>query len=149
MRAFVAVTQAAIVMMLAGAAAVLYLWYDRRARRLSSERLASLIGKPADAENREEALNRTVRSFPPRYRLLAPALGFITAVAFWLLPLGNRPVRGLSIWSWPGEAWLFTAGFWRVGPTAVVGAAFARELCGCAACTLPPATCTAALKRCW
>jgi tight adherence protein B len=72
-------------MLAGGAAAVLYLWYDRRARRLASERLAALIGKPADAENREEALIRTVRSFPPRHRLLAPALGLITGAAFWLL----------------------------------------------------------------
>ena len=61
-------TGVAIIVMLAGAAAVLFLWYDRRARRLASERLAALIGKPADAENREEALIRTVRSFPPRAR---------------------------------------------------------------------------------
>ncbi len=79
-------TQAAIVVMMAGvAAATFYLWYDRRARRLSSERLAALIGTPSDADDREQTLLRTVRSFPPRYRFLAPVLGSLVAAALWLL----------------------------------------------------------------
>jgi tight adherence protein B len=71
--------------MLAGATAVLYLWYAHRARRLAVQRLAELIGKPAEPENREEQLIRTVRSFPPRYRFLPPSLGCIMAAALWFL----------------------------------------------------------------
>jgi tight adherence protein B len=47
--------------------------------------LAELIGKPAEPENREEQLIRTVRSFPPRYRFLPPSLGCIMAAALWFL----------------------------------------------------------------
>ena len=49
------------------AAGILYLWYRERARRLSSDRLASWIGKAADVESRQEPAARTIRSFPPRH----------------------------------------------------------------------------------
>ena len=78
-------TFAAIAALLAGAVALLYLSYGRRAQRLSAERLGRLIGKPHDVENREELLIRTVRSFPPRYRFAAPSIGFIVAAALWLV----------------------------------------------------------------
>ena len=78
-------TAAAIGLLAAGAIGVLYLWYGRRARRLSSERLAEWIGKPFDEENREQALIRTVRAFPPRHRLAAPALGSVVTAVLWLV----------------------------------------------------------------
>ena len=78
-------TAAPIGLLLAGAIALLYVWYGWRARRLSSERLAELIGKPLAVENREALLLRTVRSFPPRYRFAAPLVGFVTATALWLI----------------------------------------------------------------
>ena len=93
-------TAAAIGVMLAGAIAVLYLWHRRHAQRVSAERLADLIGKPPDAENREEALRRTVRSFPPRYRFAAPALGSMAAAALWILaglPWGVAAAVGILI----------------------------------------------------
>jgi tight adherence protein B len=79
------VTAAAFVGLFAATMAIMYLWYARRARRLSAERLAALIGEPRVAENREALLVRTVRSFPPRYRYAAPALGVVVAAAFWLV----------------------------------------------------------------
>ena len=78
-------TAAAIGVLLVAAVAVVYLWYGQRARRLSSERLADLIGKPVEAENREEQLIRTVRSFPPRHRFMAPSLGVVVAAVLWLV----------------------------------------------------------------
>ena len=73
------------VMLLAGAMAALYLWYSQRARRLSAEWLADLVGKPLDAESREALRLRTVRSFPPRYRLVAPCLSFMAAASLWFV----------------------------------------------------------------
>jgi tight adherence protein B len=94
------VTAATIGGLLAGTMAVLCLWFSQRARRLSSERLAELIGKPRDAENREELLARTVRSFPPRHRFTAPSLGCIVAAALWLvagLPVEVAAAVGILI----------------------------------------------------
>lgn len=91
-------TGAAIVILLA--ASVLYLWIRRRARRLSSERLANLIGKTAGTENREEPPLRTVRSFPPRYRFAAYSVGFVTAAASWLavgLPVEVAAAAGILL----------------------------------------------------
>jgi tight adherence protein B len=85
------VTAAAIGVLLVGAIALLHAWYSWRARRLASERLAELIGKPVEAESREEQLVRTVRSFPPRYRFAAPSLGVVVAAAFWLV--GGLPAE--------------------------------------------------------
>ena len=76
-------TAARFAVMLAAAIAVLYLWYGYRARRLSAERLADLIGQPLEAENREQTLVRTVRSFPPRYQYVAPSLSAVAAGALW------------------------------------------------------------------
>jgi len=79
-------TAAAIgVMLVASAAAVFYVWYASRARRLASERLAEMVGRPAEAENREEQLIRTVRVFPPRYRYAPPSVGFVAAAVLWLV----------------------------------------------------------------
>ena len=91
---------ATITVTLAVAMAALYLWYRRRAQRLSAERLAELVGKPLDRENREDQRLRTVRSFPPRYRFAAPALGFMAAAALWLvvrLPVEVAVAAGLLV----------------------------------------------------
>ena len=94
---------AAIGVMLAGlvgAIAAWYLWYVQRAQRLAAERLAELIGKAPKAENREELLIRTVRSFPPRYRFVPGALGFMVAVALWFfagLPMEVAVAAGILI----------------------------------------------------
>ena len=76
-------TAAAIAVLLA--AGVLYLWFRRRARRLSSNRLATLIGSTAGTEHREEPPSRTIRSFPPRYPFAAYAAGLVTAAVSWLV----------------------------------------------------------------
>jgi tight adherence protein B len=66
-------------LMFAAAIAVIYLWYVERARRFAADRLADLMAPPAAAETqtRDQALQKTVRSFPPRYRFVPPALGVI------------------------------------------------------------------------
>lgn len=74
-------TAAVIGITLLGAIATLYLWYGQRVRWLAVERLADLVGSPPAAENREQALQRTVRSFPPRYRFVPPSLGCVAAAA--------------------------------------------------------------------
>ena len=66
------------------ATGVLYLLYGRHARRLADERLAALIGTADIAETRDEP-KRRIRSFPPRYPLVPPAIGVVTAFAFWLV----------------------------------------------------------------
>ena len=71
------------------ATGVLYLLYGRHARRLADARLAALIGRADIAEARDEP-ERKIRSFPARYRFVPPAIGVVTAFAFWLaigLPL--------------------------------------------------------------
>ena len=80
------------------AAGALYLWFRERARRLSSDRLAALIGAAAGTEERENPPQRTVRSFPPRYRFAAYAVGLVVAAALWLvagLPLEVAGAAGI------------------------------------------------------
>jgi tight adherence protein B len=72
----------AVVAMLGWAIAAFSLWHVWRARRLASDRLAWLIGTRAEPGQREEHL-RTVRSFPPRYRLVPPSIAGIAAAVFW------------------------------------------------------------------
>jgi len=66
------------------ATGVLYLLYGRHARRLADARLAALIGRADIAEARDEP-ERKIRSFPARYRFVPPAIGVVTAFAFWLV----------------------------------------------------------------
>lgn len=66
------------------ATGVLYLLYGRHARRLADERLAALIGTADIAETRDEP-KRRIRSFPPRYPFVPPAIGVVTAFALWLV----------------------------------------------------------------
>ena len=66
------------------ATGVLYLWYGHRMRRLADERLASMIG-PIDAEETGDEPRRTIRAFPERYRMAAPASGIVAGGGLWLL----------------------------------------------------------------
>ena len=66
------------------ATGVLYLWYGHRMRRLADQRLASMIGPIDIGETREEP-RRTIRAFPERYRLAAPASGIVAGGGLWLL----------------------------------------------------------------
>ena len=66
------------------ATAVVYLWYGRRMRRLADERLASMIG-PIDVEDTRDEPRRTIRAFPERYRMAAPASGIVAGGGLWLL----------------------------------------------------------------
>ena len=75
-------TIAALAALLATGA--LYLLYGQHARRLADERLAAMIGT-ADISAPHEASKRRIRSFPPRYRVVPPAVGAGTALTFWLV----------------------------------------------------------------
>lgn len=66
------------------AAGILYLWIHQRARRLSSDRLAALIGRTDGVEERDETPSRITRTFPPRYQFAAYAAGVATGAALWL-----------------------------------------------------------------
>jgi tight adherence protein B len=70
---------------LALAGATWYLWYRERARRLVAERLADMVGTTLDPENRQALLLKTVRSFPPRYRYVPPAVAAIVAATGWFV----------------------------------------------------------------
>jgi len=76
------VTMAALGAVLA--TGVLYLLYGRHARSLADERLAALIGRDGIAETRDEP-KRRIRSSPPPYPFVPPAIGVVTAFAFWLV----------------------------------------------------------------
>jgi len=73
------VTALAIVLLLGGTAAVLWFWSAYRARRLTVERLAEMIGAEAEPEKREDQLPRTSKSYPPRYRYAPVSVGCIGA----------------------------------------------------------------------
>ena len=66
------------------ATGVVYLWYGHRMRRLADERLASMIG-PIDVEETRDEPRRTIRAFPERYRMAAPASGIVAGGGLWLL----------------------------------------------------------------
>jgi tight adherence protein B len=66
------------------ATGVLYLFYGHRMRRLADARLASMIGAVEVAEPRDEP-RRTIRAFPNRHRIVAPATGAVVGGALWLL----------------------------------------------------------------
>jgi tight adherence protein B len=92
------VTASAIGIILAAGA--LYLWFRERARRLSSDRLAALIGAAAGTEERENPQQRTIRSFPRRYRFAAYSVGLVAAAALWLvagLPLEVAGAAGILV----------------------------------------------------
>ncbi|HXT33189.1 MAG TPA: type II secretion system F family protein [Vicinamibacterales bacterium] len=66
------------------ATGVVYLWYGHRMRRLADERLASMIGS-IDVEDTPDEPRRTIRTFPERYRMAAPASGIVAGGGLWLL----------------------------------------------------------------
>ena len=72
-------TALAVVLLLGGTAAVLWSWYAYRARRLTVERLAEMVGAEAEPEKREDQLLRASRSYPPRYRYAPVSVGCIVA----------------------------------------------------------------------
>ena len=79
------------------ATGVLYLWYGHRMRRLADQRLASMIGAVEIAETTEEP-RRTIRSFPHRHRMAAPATGVAAGALMWLavgLPIEVAAALGL------------------------------------------------------
>ncbi len=89
-------TTAAIAIVLA--AAMVYVWYERRARRLTVERLAAIIGGPGVADTREAVPQRTIRSFPPRHRYAAYAAGLTVTAALWAaagLPVAIAAAGGI------------------------------------------------------
>ena len=73
----------AFVMLAGGLFGIAYVWTDLRSRRTTMNRLTELIGAPIVTDTREEA-RRRIRSYPPRYRVLAPAAGAVVAGAMWL-----------------------------------------------------------------
>jgi len=66
------------------ATGVVYLWYGHRMRRLADERLASMIGS-IEVEGAPDEPRRTIRTFPERYRMAAPASGIVAGGGLWLL----------------------------------------------------------------
>ena len=81
------------------ATGVLYLWYGHRMRRLADQRLASMIGAVEIAETTEEP-RRTIRAFPHRYRMAAPATGVAAGALMWLavgLPIEVAAALGLLV----------------------------------------------------
>jgi len=70
---------------LAVAAGVFFVWYERRTRRFAVERLSRMIGKPDELETREVALARAITSFPPRHRVAAYAAGVVAGALLWLV----------------------------------------------------------------
>jgi tight adherence protein B len=93
------VTPLVFVLALSGASAAFYLWYVERARRMVVERLADFVGASA-TETREQALIRTVQSFPPRYRYGPLAVGVLVVGGLWLvaaLPIQVAVAAGVLV----------------------------------------------------
>ena len=91
---------AAIGLTVLAAIATIYLWHQQRARRLTVERLAELLGASPEIESREQLLLRSVRSFPPRYRFAPPSLGCIATAVLRLaagLPIEIAVAAGVLI----------------------------------------------------
>lgn len=72
-------TALAVVLLFGGAGAILWFWYAYRARSLTVERLAEMIGADPEPETRDDQLVRASRSYPPRYRYAPVSLGCIVA----------------------------------------------------------------------
>jgi tight adherence protein B len=67
-----------------GLAALVYLWYGHRVRLLANRRLAAMIATE-HVEERRDAPRRTIRAFPVRYRMAAPATGVVSGALLWLV----------------------------------------------------------------
>lgn len=72
-----------IALIVAAYATGLYVWYVSRARRMAVDRLADMIEIPAGIDDREPVAHRTIRRFPPRYQIIAPAAGVLAALFLW------------------------------------------------------------------
>lgn len=72
-------TALALLLLLAGTAALLWSWYAYRARRLTVARLADMVGADPEPEKREEQILRASKSYPPRYRYAPVSVGCIVA----------------------------------------------------------------------
>ena len=80
------------------AAGLLFMWYERRMRRLAVDRLSWMIGKAGEVEERAAAPTRVIRSFPPRHRTAAYAAGVIIGALLWAvagLPLAIAVAAGV------------------------------------------------------
>ena len=71
----------AVLLMLAGAAAVFWSWQSYRVRQSTLDRLADLLDADVEATRLEELPSRKSRAFPPRYRYAPVSCGSIVAVA--------------------------------------------------------------------
>jgi tight adherence protein B len=77
---------------LAVAAGVFFVWYERRTRRFAVQRLSRMIGTPGEPETREAALARAITSFPPRHRVAAYAAGVVAGALLWLVAGTPLPI---------------------------------------------------------
>ena len=79
------------------ATGVAYLWWGYRLRRLADQRLGELIDAAEITAPRVDG-RRTIRTFPPRYRMAPPAVGVVAGLMLWLLvgfPLEVAAAMGL------------------------------------------------------
>jgi tight adherence protein B len=94
------VTLIAVLLMLAGASGLFWVWHGYRLRRLTVERLADMVGAEPEPEARGEQVVRTSRSYPPRYRYAPVSLGCIVAALLRLfagLPIEIAIAAGVLV----------------------------------------------------
>jgi tight adherence protein B len=65
------------------AVGLLFVWHERRTRRVAVERLARIMAKPGLAEERGAAPGRVIRSFPPRHPVAAYTAGVAAGGLLW------------------------------------------------------------------
>ena len=79
---------------------LLYVVHRQRARRFAADRLAAWIDTVHTVEAPAEPARRTVRTFPPRYRLAAPSIGVLAGALLWFavsLPVEVAAAAGLLV----------------------------------------------------
>ena len=67
------------------ATSIVFVWYERRTRRVAVERLSRMIGKAGDVEDRAPSSARVITSFPRRHRIAAYAAGIVSGALLWLV----------------------------------------------------------------
>jgi len=67
------------------ATSIVFVWYERRTRRVAVERLSRMIGKAGDVEDRAASSARVITSFPRRHRIAAYAAGIVSGALLWLV----------------------------------------------------------------
>ena len=67
------------------ATSIVFVWYERRTRRVAVERLSRMIGKAGDVEDRVASSARVITSFPRRHRIAAYAAGIVSGALLWLV----------------------------------------------------------------